>query len=227
MKVLILSDTHLSKWFDKKKFDFLSNIIGQADKVILNGDFWDCWYLEFNRFIETPWRNLFPLLKERDTVYIHGNHDPMNKCNKNTELFSNMAVVYYEEIIDGVKYAFAHGHSFLEGKKKWYLEYYDKFLSTLATIGLGKPLHFILHYFEITLMNLFGVESVTKSKIALGNNQIHKKLPMEEGWLVCGHTHGPEIDFIKKYINGGCIINNTASYLLIENGNPNLIYSKY
>ncbi len=41
MRILVISDTHLTHKFDQRKFEYLLSIISQADKVIINGDFWD------------------------------------------------------------------------------------------------------------------------------------------------------------------------------------------
>ena len=75
-KVLIFSDTHLTCKFNQKHFEALKGQILKADKVILNGDFWEYIGCHFDKFVKSEWaEKLFPLLKERDTFYIHGNHD--------------------------------------------------------------------------------------------------------------------------------------------------------
>lgn len=71
MKTLIFSDTHLTKKFDLKKFLFLKRIIESADQVIINGDFWDSWFSDFNGFLKSGWKDLFHSLKEKETIYIY------------------------------------------------------------------------------------------------------------------------------------------------------------
>ena len=39
MKILVISDLHLTTRFDQKKCEFLEKLISRADKVIINGDF--------------------------------------------------------------------------------------------------------------------------------------------------------------------------------------------
>ncbi len=75
MKTIIFSDAHLTNRFDEPTYRFLENMILSADKIIINGDFWDGEVVSFNQFINSKWQKLFPLLLERKAVYIYGNHD--------------------------------------------------------------------------------------------------------------------------------------------------------
>ena len=68
MKILLFSDSHLRIRFEQKKFNFLKRIIYEADKVIILGDFWEGSLETFDRFVNSDWKNLFPLLKEKHTV---------------------------------------------------------------------------------------------------------------------------------------------------------------
>ena len=70
MKTLIFSDTHLKTKFEQKKFNFLSNIIDDADAIIIAGDFWDGYYCSFDEFVNSEWSALFPLLKEKKAINI-------------------------------------------------------------------------------------------------------------------------------------------------------------
>ncbi len=67
--ILIFSDTHLTTKYDRKKFELLSKLIGSSDRVIINGDFYEGYVINFGQFIASPWRNLFPLLKEKKAIY--------------------------------------------------------------------------------------------------------------------------------------------------------------
>jgi UDP-2,3-diacylglucosamine pyrophosphatase LpxH len=42
MNTLVISDTHLGK-YDQKKDKFLKDLIKGYDRIIINGDFWDNW----------------------------------------------------------------------------------------------------------------------------------------------------------------------------------------
>ncbi len=87
-RVLIFSDTHLLSQFEPAKFEFLKQIIKQVDRVVINGDFWDLAGGNFSEFLASKWQKLFPLLKEKKTVYLYGNHDPKRLCDHRVELFS-------------------------------------------------------------------------------------------------------------------------------------------
>ncbi|MBI3955332.1 metallophosphoesterase, partial [Candidatus Gottesmanbacteria bacterium] len=75
MHTIIISDLHLTRRFEKRKFNFLKKIIERSDQVVINGDLWDYYFSSFSQFVRSPWRQLFPLLKEKKTVYLYGNHD--------------------------------------------------------------------------------------------------------------------------------------------------------
>lgn len=65
MRVLVFSDTHLTKAFDDKKCEFLKKIISDSDQVIINGDFWDGYIISFDEFLKPEWACLFPPLKAK------------------------------------------------------------------------------------------------------------------------------------------------------------------
>ena len=72
MKTLVLSDTHLTDRFDERKFNFLRAIILPSDQVIINGDFWDSWFTDFDGFVSSKWSGLFLLLLKKNTIYLNG-----------------------------------------------------------------------------------------------------------------------------------------------------------
>src|SRR5689334_5828739 len=88
MKLLIFSDSHLSARFDEAKYNYLRWIITHADKVVINGDFWDRDLTTFDQFVNSDWRKLFPLLLSKATTYIYGNHDWKGYCDERVNLFS-------------------------------------------------------------------------------------------------------------------------------------------
>jgi len=95
-KILIFSDTHISRRFSQKKFELLENIISDVDQVIINGDLWDDTKTTFDDFVNSPWSKLFPLLKNKNAIYIHGNHDMQHKSDNRVKLFCNKVVVEHE-----------------------------------------------------------------------------------------------------------------------------------
>src|SRR3982750_365904 len=96
MKTLIFSDSHLYGRFEETKFKFMWYLINSVDHVIINGDFWDGYIIDFNEFLATPWNELFPLLKERRSIYIYGNHDIVPPTDPRASLFSARQLDRYQ-----------------------------------------------------------------------------------------------------------------------------------
>ena len=88
MKTIIISDLHLTAKFNKRTFNFLKDLISSVDKVIINGDFWDSYVTSFDKFVKSKWKDLFPLLKEKNTHYNYGNHDRKTDSDERVKLFS-------------------------------------------------------------------------------------------------------------------------------------------
>jgi len=95
MKYIIFSDTHLGKDYEEKRALFLKEVIKDCDKVIIAGDFWEGLQITFDQFINSPWKELFPYLKKKNTVYIYGNHDPKGSCDERVSLFSSKQAQQY------------------------------------------------------------------------------------------------------------------------------------
>src|SRR3989339_340208 len=110
MKILVFSDTHLYLPFDQKKFDFLKKIISESDQVIINGDFFDSYINTFDEFIKSPWKQLFPLLKKKEAVYLFGNHDLKKVSDNRVGLFSVSQKNRHQIIINNKKFLIEHGH---------------------------------------------------------------------------------------------------------------------
>ena len=110
MKILVISDLHLTTRFDQKKCEFLEKLISRADKVIINGDFWSYYSCTFGEFVRSEWKALFPLLREKQAVYIYGNHDFRKWTNKRVHLFSVRQAEKYEYRYEKNKIIIEHGH---------------------------------------------------------------------------------------------------------------------
>lgn len=110
MKIVILSDTHLTEQFDPQLYAALTKVIESAEQVIINGDFWDGYLTDFDSFVTSEWNQLFPLLKQKQTVYIYGNHDPKWLCDERVSLFSEVQTDHYDLSIGQNQYHIQHGH---------------------------------------------------------------------------------------------------------------------
>lgn len=81
MRTLIFSDTHLGKKFSKRECNYLIDLFSKFDQIMINGDFWDEKKISFDAFMTSPSGLLFPTLKAKKAIYIHGNHDPADKTD--------------------------------------------------------------------------------------------------------------------------------------------------
>lgn len=227
MKVLIFSDTHLTYFFDQRKYSFLESLIKEADKVLINGDFWDGFLISFDSFINTQWRGLFPLLKSKNSIYIYGNHDPIRKINSKFEIFADQLLESYTLQV---------------GDNKLFLEHGNKYAKDLTEIiDFPYPIENIV---TAALGLSVGIES-TGNRIAKWDfhknafpyyykylNKRMKEASIKERdesstYIVHGHSHFPEIDNENRYINTGCIKGGVASFLWVEDDSIELIKSSY
>lgn len=202
MKILIFSDSHLTDRFEEKKFNFLKKIIGESDRVIINGDFWDGYLTTFNRFIASEWNKLFPLLKTKKTIYIYGNHDRESYIDRNASLFSDLQTYSYRLQLNGTSFLFEHGHRLFPTIDEKLPRRLNKVTTKIVGYILGNIslLQFVLKRANNTIKR--------KIKEELRKNEIY----------VCGHSHFAEFDLKNQFINIGSIEDGLAKYLLIDEG---------
>ena len=110
MRTLIISDTHLTHRFDERKYYFLEKLISSYDHVILNGDFWDGYTTTFDKFVNSKWSGLFPLLKAKNAIYLFGNHDQERYTDERVNLFSVEQKKSHTIEIGIDTYHIEHGH---------------------------------------------------------------------------------------------------------------------
>lgn len=209
MKTLVFSDSHLGPQFEEHKYRFLLDLINKADQVIINGDFWEGYLYSFEQFIESPWKHLFPSLKQKKTVYIYGNHDKQLFSNDDVNLFSDIQTLRYEMPANGNKLIFEHGHRivhFFEHRMKHPRP--SKFISrqsdNLEKIMIRKLGPRFVHQFTGRLNKVI-------------KKQIKEELTNGEIFF-CGHTHCAEVDWDNNFINTGIIKFGLGQYAWIEDG---------
>lgn len=207
MNTLIFSDTHLGPVFEEKKFNFLKNKIIEADQVIINGDFWEGYLFSFDQFLTSPWSLLFPYLKDKNTVYIYGNHDKKIQSSEKTNLFSSIQTSQYTQRLNGHKLIIEHGNNYVHGeknnnqvltlRKEFIQRIMDRVERLIMRNGGKKMMHSLVGH----------MNAVIKRKIVdgIGKDEI----------LVCGHTHVAEFDLPRKFINSGIVRHGLAQYLEI------------
>ena len=214
MNILVISDTHLSLPFEEKKFRFLETLINKHDQVIINGDFWEGFVISYDKFVLSPWKSLFPLLKKKNSIYIFGNHDPEEYGNGSFDAFSMIQTDNYRAEVNGHTFLLEHGHRLLP------LDSGDENKRRRATKNMDRLEKYMIKGFGAKYQKLL------KSY----NKKIKKKLVSElkeSEYYVCGHTHCAEIDHKNRFINTGVIKHGLAQYLVIHDNTAHLKQEKY
>lgn len=217
MKTLIISDTHFTKKFYQKRFNKLVELINSVDKVIINGDFWDSDHITFDQFVNSKWKNLFPLLKSKNTVYIFGNHDEKDLTDDRVNLFSKEQSYDYKlEINDGKVLYITHGHrvvgyiNFIHKivhKSRLLSRFTGIFINTLIQFSNGKYLK------AYKKMNN---DMASWAKNNLKPNEI----------LVCGHSHLNQFTPEKQFIDLGHSSLGFFEYIIIDQGKMKIYKEK-
>ncbi|MFQ5493175.1 MAG: metallophosphoesterase family protein [Candidatus Dojkabacteria bacterium] len=215
MKYLIFSDTHLTNRFNANTFDFLRSIIEKAERVIINGDFWDKHFVDYNQFVASKWKELFPLLKKKKAIYIVGNHDPADSIPKKV-VFADKVVRDYQFKSGGKTIRVMHGDVFVIPKSKIY-----------SWIPIPKPVAYGHEFLEFVKVNIFRGRVMAdwstnriisrRAKQRFGENEI----------IIAGHSHRAEARPKDKYYNSGAIRFGFASYITVNNGKIDLIKTRY
>ena len=216
MKTVVLSDTHLSKKFYPRKYDYLVSIIEDADRVIIAGDFWDGFLISFDDFLASKWQQLFPLLLEKQAVYLYGNHDRPEWCDERAALFSVEQGMSTTLSAHGTSYYVTHGHTvFVSFEDKWPI------LNRKITLKIGSNID--------RLHKIIWGERFFKEGSSINTPMFtwaSKNLP-EGQMLICGHSHYPEMDVLKRVVNTGYIGLGYASHVVIDSTLPRIVQERY
>lgn len=224
VRTLVFSDTHLSTKFNKKLFNALAELISKSDKVIINGDFWEGLAISFDDFLESGWNRLFPLLKQKDTVYVYGNHDHKMHSDDQVLRFCSKAVNEYVLETPSRKYLFRHGHEFLFPKhtEKCLLEHKNQ-----AGTAWRKARLIVANYVQQIGFGIFGPK-ILPAFINHIPPQDRSAIGDPEQILVCGHTHRPYVNAKSNFLDIGFFNFGWANYMEIdETGNFKLISRRY
>ena len=219
MKTLIFSDTHLTHRFEPRKFEYLKKLFNSVDEIIINGDFWDGLSTKFEKFINSPWSRLFPLLKQKGAIYIYGNHDFAYLSDKRVSLFSVKQVDEYLAYTNPKKLIIKHGHQHTPSIQ-------DKF-NNMKLLGLINDWYDVG---EKWALRILGQRFFQKGLYASFNRwmkQYAQSNLQSNEVLVCGHSHNAVFEPDQKFINSGFIRHELAQYLIIENKKIRLIQEKY
>jgi len=215
MQVLVFSDTHLTKKFEPKRYLFLKNLIQQADRVVINGDFWEASLISLKEFTASPWKKLFPLLKAKKAIYLYGNHDHQQLATNEIREFSLKQADHYQFKLGGRTYHIRHGDT-LEEPHLFENSYWLRYLyETLKNI-----------YLKIGI-RLFGEKFMRQSKFFNNHIKNYYSEVRKQAILVTGHSHSQVNEPQNNYINTGFINFGIAQYLLIDEQGFHLYSRRY
>lgn len=221
MKYLVISDTHLTHTFDERKFRFIADAVAQADRVVINGDFWESESTTFDQFVTSEWKDtLFPLLKKKNTVYLFGNHDPKEKADARMNLFSDTQTDMFEFTVGKgateKSFRCEHGHKYvhLEGVPYPFLTKHQSFIvsSFIHNTMIGT--------FTPRIMNLV-FSHLNKSMYDKTRSVVKK-----DQFFICGHTHTPEVSIQKRFINDGFVQAGWGHCVLIDENAISFVQKK-
>lgn len=210
MKILVFSDTHLCLSFDQKKFAYLKKIISSADRVIINGDFFDGYMVKFKDFISSPWNQLFPLLKSKKAVYLYGNHDKKIFSDREVDRFSDIQVDRYKLKTKNKVFIFEHGQKIrITPDTAWKLS--KEVLHYGMSIG---------HFIRRLMVKVFGKIFITL-RFVHRNSKSKRKIaemykPQGDEIYIIGHNHYGEVDEKNHFAASGMILYGFAQYLIIN-----------
>ncbi|MBD3280426.1 hypothetical protein GF389_02795 [Candidatus Dojkabacteria bacterium] len=215
--IVVFSDTHLTCKYDEKKDQYLKDIIEPADLVVINGDFWDYYWCDFDYFIEGEYQELFSMLKEREVIYIYGNHDLSMFSDERVSEFSENVGYKLELTVGDSKYYFEHGNKITPSLEEKYPIIRNK---TILQIG---------GTFESIEAKVLG----EKDFVAMygfqkeGHKEEATKTMGQNEMLITGHIHSGFVDTDSRVANSGLIRHGFASYLEIYGGEVNLVKGRY
>ncbi|MDD3647286.1 MAG: metallophosphoesterase family protein [Candidatus Dojkabacteria bacterium] len=205
MKTLIFSDTHLTPQFDLVKFKVLRSAIRGADKVIINGDFFDGFICSFDNFLESKWKYLFPLLKTKDTLYIYGNHDEQHLLTEKYSLFADRIAKSTILNASDKQLVITHGHKIVSSPKSIPLS----MIGSVFAEAIGPNFYKVASFANNRIRN-FAQREMTDNRI-----------------LITGHTHLFEFSPEDSFINTGYVDHGWAQYLIVEDDNIVYVNEKY
>jgi UDP-2,3-diacylglucosamine pyrophosphatase LpxH len=216
MKTLIISDLHIgSKGCQTEAIlELLKNEI--YDRYILVGDIIDGWlfkkYKKFSYQHTKVIRRLLKLSKNKEIIWISGNHDEF--LRKYTPVEIGNIKVMDEFIEDGVWYC--HGDKY-DGiiKMHW--------LGVLGSLGYDLAIvidRFLKRFNKKTSLSKYlkdNVKAAVSFLIDFENEMVRQAKKRKCHTVVCGHIHTPNYKIIDgvDYLNCGDWIEN-CSYIVLE-----------
>ncbi len=221
MKTLIFSDTHLSHHFDPAQCALLQKEIEKADRVIINGDFFDSYLTTFDKFVKSPWSALFPLLKKRQTIYLTGNHDMPSSFDDRWQLFADQVAQHVDVHAGDTTYHIEHGHLYA-----FSFEVAHPHLSRL-----GMKLYPLLDSLEhkANIFSHYYLEYLREKHRANDRElmDFSKKNLRKGRWHVFGHSHTQRKDDESQYLNSGMFRYGFANWITIDDTDSVVLHTAH
>lgn len=211
MRYTIISDLHLTNKFDNTKLKAIKNIIEDTDQIIINGDFWDGYFIKFDQFYSSEWSKLFPLLKAKKCYYVFGNHDCEDKNNLNKiRTFCDGYGNQLDIEINKVKYHIEHGHRFFYTLDNIFTEIQQKVASLYY--GLGTKI----------------LKEIFWKQYNYQNKKMYQKLTniYPNFKFITSHSHFP-ININDTLYNTGMINYGLLQYIVINENQIDIIKARY
>jgi UDP-2,3-diacylglucosamine pyrophosphatase LpxH len=218
MKTLIISDLHIGSKGCKTE-EILELLKDESfERYILVGDIIDGWlfkkYKKFSYQHARVIRRLLKLSKNKDIIWISGNHDEFLRKYTPIEL-GNIKVVD-EFIEDGIWYC--HGDKY-DGivKMRW--------LGMLGSVGYDLAIvidRFLKRFNKKTSLSKYlkdNVKAAVSFLVDFENEMVRQAKKRKCHTVVCGHIHTPSFKLIDGvyYLNCGDWIENCTHVVLTNN----------
>lgn len=220
MKITIISDTHIDKYFDAKKANFIKKLTTECDQIIIAGDFWDSFTSNMGAVKNSKWGNLFYFLEKHQAICLQGNHDQEIIFNNPSQLSNK---ILWQKQIGNIFFKVTHGHIQHPGWEK------------LNANPVIKKLRKVISFICFQTIEKHGVKKFGPkfSKVFFYRYQDNralknwvKKQPKNQFWIF-GHTHLASLDTKHRFANCGYIDYGYASWVEINDGKVELKHGKY
>jgi UDP-2,3-diacylglucosamine pyrophosphatase LpxH len=218
MKTLIISDLHIGSKGCKTE-EILELLKDESfERYILVGDIIDGWlfkkYKKFSYQHARVIRRLLKLSKNKDIIWISGNHDEF--LSKYTPIELGNIKVVDEFIEDGIWYC--HGDKY-DGivKMRW--------LGMLGSVGYDLAIvidRFLKRFNKKTSLSKYlkdNVKAAVSFLVDFENEMVRQAKKRKCHTVVCGHIHTPSFKLIDGvyYLNCGDWIENCTHVVLTNN----------
>ena len=218
MKTLIISDLHIGSKGCKTE-EILELLKDESfERYILVGDIIDGWlfkkYKKFSYQHARVIRRLLKLSKNKDIIWISGNHDEF--LRKYTPIEIGNIKVVDEFIEDGIWYC--HGDKY-DGivKMRW--------LGMLGSIGYDLAIvidRFLKRFNKKTSLSKYlkdNVKAAVSFLVDFENEMVRQAKKRKCHTVVCGHIHTPSFKLIDGvyYLNCGDWVENCTHVVLTNN----------